>query len=110
MDLTYRSFVDPDDLLLNECTIRRVTKDGQAVGWGLWFVVARVDNGRLELFRVTVSPYGPFVDNRSWKTWGLNPAGSGMWQISPSINYGDTVWHQTPRIVGVPAGEQWALK
>ena len=107
--LRYRPGASPDDLGLNECCIRRtVDGDGTQRGWGMWFVVARQDNGAQELLRVQVMPNGNYVEQGPGgrRTWGLRRVDGGTWQVSPSINY-TGVWHKTPTVEGVPAGEPW---
>jgi hypothetical protein len=106
-ELRYRSFVDVDDLALDECTIHAAVKDGAPCGWHLWFLVAREDNGQPEVFRVPIIPGGSFNENGpAGKSWGFTALGGGAWQVSPSIHYVG-IWHQTPKVVGVPAGERW---
>jgi hypothetical protein len=124
-DLRYRpGAVDPDDLKIGECTIRRVSRWGQgtilgeenaerdgipvSLGWLLWFCVPRDSDRQQELFAVQVNPNGPYLekDGTRRRTWGLAKAGEGTWQISPSINF-EGIWHHTPAIVGVPDGEPW---
>jgi len=117
--LHYRSFVDVDDLALNECTVHAAQHDG-ARWWHLWFHVARDSDGQPDTFVVPVNPGGPFrPDGPGGKTWSLRRSGPDTWQISPSINVLDTrevhpgfhsslsLWHQTPTIVGVPGSERW---
>lgn len=109
--LAYMSGVSPDDLKPGECTIRRAVGKGidDRTWWNLWCCVWRADVPTEPfLFRVFVIPRaahgpGPFPGQIAW---GLNPAGEGRWQVSPSIDHG-TYWHQTPTLVNVPEGEPW---
>jgi hypothetical protein len=120
--LQYKATVDIDDLAVGECTIRRATISTGAYYWNLWFCVLRETDGQPDIFVVPVNPNGSFLENGpGGKTWGFAPAVPvpGTWQISPSINVLNTrevhpgehaqpsLWHQTPTIVGVPAGEAW---
>jgi len=122
-DLNYRSFVLVDDLQVGECTIHAAS-DGARRWWQLWFYVARETDGVPEAFVVPVFPNGSYhEDGAGGRTWGFTAAGQGLWQVSPSINVvqdGDakaihagqhptlpSLWHQTPRVVGVPDGERW---
>jgi hypothetical protein len=125
MNLTYRSFVSVEDLTPNECTIRRASRqDGSAKFWNLWFYVARETDGVLEAFVVPVIPNGVYTESGpGGRSWGLNHSSPDTWQISPSINVlndddarrvqvgesptGQSLWHQTPAVVGVPDGEAW---
>lgn len=51
--LSYRSFVQVDDLAINECTIRRAT-DGWSRWWQLWCSVPHASDGHAELLGVAV--------------------------------------------------------
>jgi len=129
MDLTYRSMVYVEDLKPNECTIHRAITAGGTRYWLLWFYVARETDGFLEDFAVPVNPNGSYTEAVPYgKTWGLTKTTEGVWQISPSINVanmsndagarqmlvgqqptGRSLWHQTPRLVGVPISQPWML-
>ena len=119
-DLHYRSFVYVDDLAVGECTIHRAGNASGASWWLLWFRVNRETDGQPDDFGVPINPNGSFIEaGPGGKTWGLNRAEPGAWQVSPSINVINTgevhpgehgapsLWHQTPKIVGVPDGEAW---
>lgn len=114
-----------EDLALNECVIRPATNRDGARWWHLWFYVARETDGVPEAFEVPVSPGGAYTENGpGGRTWGLTMTSPGIWQISPSIKVlndedartyhaggeptGKDLWHQTPRLVNVPATEPWA--
>jgi hypothetical protein len=106
-ELRYRADVRVDDLAIGECTIHSAS-DGRHRWWHLVFLVAREDNGQPEFLRVPVIPGGAFDEHGpGGRSWGLTSLGGGAWQVSPSIDFGG-VWHQTPKIVGVPTGERWA--
>lgn len=118
MDLQYRSFAEVDDLHVGECTMHRAT-DGTTRWWQLWMRVVDA-HGAEDTFVVPMAPRGVYGEIDSRKTWGLASVGGGTWQVSPSINVLDTrdvhpgehptlgsLWHETPRIVGVPEGESW---
>ena len=127
MDLTYRSFARVLELGLDECTIRRArVMDGSRVWWHIWFHVTRETDGVPDFFCVPISPNGVYTESGpGGRTWGLQPAGDGIWQVSPSIDVLDdlavraeregkprppeskSLWHKTPRVVGVPDGEAW---
>ena len=130
MNLQYRAGTSPDDLRPGECVVRgsraedglgrlvseQTSGTGKTVSfWNLWFCAIREDNGQQELFAGPVNPRGPYIEKsqNNRRTWGLADLGGGCWQISPSIHFtpdvpgGKSVWHQTPTIVGVPAGEPW---
>ncbi len=119
-ELRYRSFVDVSDLAVGECTIHRAGNSTGARWWNLWLRVNRETDGQPDDFLVPVQPNGSFVEaGPGGKTWGLARAELGAWQVSPSINVLGTrelhpgahdapsLWHQTPKIVGVPEGEAW---
>jgi hypothetical protein len=123
MDLVYRSFVEVDSLVVDECTIH-ASVDGRRRFWHLWLRVLRADNGQPDTFCVPVAPLGPFNEHGpGGRTWGFGPlSDTGVWQVSPSINVLATkeiipghhptevsIWHETPRVVGVPEGERWML-
>jgi hypothetical protein len=105
MDLTYRTGARPNELVQNECTVRRVVSDGY-FGWRLWFAV-RCEGGGLFVLSVLVDPGGTFDEHgQGGRTWGFAQVAPGTWQVSPSIHFPGT-WHETPRVVGVPSGEPW---
>ena len=119
MDLAYRVVESIGDLSLGECTIRSA-RDGEGrAWWQLWTWVRREDNGEPFYMGAPVNPNGPYMEvgPSGKKTWGLARVTDGVWQVSPSIDVlGDllpdgtrkpSLWHQTPRIVGVPLGERW---
>jgi hypothetical protein len=119
-ELRYRSSVDVEALAIDECTIHGAGNDGGARWWNLWLCVNRETDGVADYFVVPVLPNGAFTESGpGGKTWGLSRAEPGAWQVSPSINVLNTgavhpgehaapsLWHQTPKIVGVPEGEAW---
>ena len=127
MDLRYRSFVDIDALALNECTVHSAN-DGTRRWWQLWLRVARDSDGIADTFVVPIAPGSGYAESgpSGRKTWGFfhveGAVGSGnlTWAITPSIDVPDTrephpgphptlpsLWHRTPRVVGVPDGERW---
>ena len=118
--LHYRSNVCVDELNVGECTVHRAANDQGARWWLLWFRVTRETDNQPADFAVPINPNGPFVEAGSGgKTWGLTQSGPDTWQIAPSINVlpggavqegapaDASLWHQTPALVGVPAGEAW---
>ena len=124
--LTYRSGVPIENLMLNECTIRPCRlNDGDESWWNLWFYVARETDGVPQIFEAHILPRSPFIEyGPGGRGWGFNDEGGGVWQVSPSINILNTgdggklihpgphptlpsLWHKTPSVVGVPAGEPW---
>jgi hypothetical protein len=108
MNLTYRRNEDGilDKLVPGECTIRP-TSAGAGHCWHLVMMVSRASTGEPWRLRAPVNPNaGPSEDGPCGRSWGLMRAGSGEWQISPSIDFGPD-WHQTPTITGVPDGEPW---
>jgi hypothetical protein len=133
--LCYRGNVGVEDLEVGECTIHRAGDSSGARWWLLWFRVNRETDGQPDDFAVPVNPNGGWIELGSGgKTWGLtridNPdkVGRWQWQISPSINVTgsralhpgvhemaglapgyESLWHQTPIIVGVPDGEAWQV-
>lgn len=126
--LRYVSHARVEDLAVGECTIHRASSDQAHRWWLLWFKVLRDTDGQPEVFCVPValSPYteaGP-----GGRTWQITcPIATAFevtedtknWQITPSINVlelgnavagyhpSNSIWHQTPAIVGVPADELW---
>lgn len=121
MNLTYRSNVMVEDLAPGECTVHRAADSNGKRWWLLWFYVRRDDDAVLEDFAVAIEPGGvPREDGPGGRSWGLTDSGGGVWQIAPSINVlggpsrrviqgpaDGSIWHHTPSIVGVPAGERW---
>jgi len=118
-DLRYRGLVPVEDLAIGECTVHRAGNDSGAKWWLLWFRVEREDGGGPIDVAVPINPNGSYVeDGPGGRTWGLTRAGVGTWQVSPSINVladqlhpgpheSPSLWHQTPRVVGVSDGEPW---
>ena len=105
-ELRYRPLAERGALDLDECCIVPGRK-GDARGWLLVFYV-RTTDGHEQTFRVPVNPGGPHIeDGPLGRTWGLQHAAPGTWQVEPSIDLGN--WHKTPKIVGVPDGEPWAV-
>jgi hypothetical protein len=127
MNLAYRSGAMPDDLAIDECTIRHARDTTTGVTWWLlWFYVRRDTDGEPEVFAVPVNPGGGFAESGlpGGRTWGLTRSLPGVWQVSPSINVLDvddrqvhmgvqpgksSLWHQTPTLLNVPAGEPWMV-
>jgi hypothetical protein len=127
MDLVYRSFVNVEALTLNECTIHAASEAPDKRWWQLWFFVARETDGQAEAFVVPVAPGGLYNEHGPGdrRTWGFTDVGGGAWQIDPSIDVVQdadatlihpgphptlpSLWHQTPRVVGVPTNERWQL-
>lgn len=120
--LQFKSHARVDDLAVGECTIHRASSSGAARWWLLWFNVLRDSDGQPEVFCVPVNPNGSYIENGpGGRTWGLTRLpGTESWQIAPSINVldsrnavagdhpADSLWHQTPVIIGVPPDEPWA--
>lgn len=118
--LRYAGFhVEPEKLALGECTVRGTQGDGAAY-WRLWFYVNRDSDGQPDMFGVPLNPNGGYSESGpGGRTWGLTRAEPGTWQVSPSINVlvhreihpgehqDESLWHQTPKIIGVPEGEPW---
>ena len=121
--LKYRPFVMIDDLSVDECTIHR-SRSVEATWWNLWLHVLRDTDSQSEIVCVPVIPNGSYTENGpGGKSWGLTRTEDGVWQISPSINvfsdenakrirgglprHDQSIWHHTPKIVGVPSGESW---
>jgi len=116
-ELRYRSFLEPDDLALGECTIKPCLSEKGDRYWHMWVRVEPT------VFCVPVAPnvVGP-SEGPGGKTWGLCRSGLNRWQISPSINVLESkdvhqghhpsersLWHQTPALVEVPDLERWQL-
>jgi hypothetical protein len=108
--LRYVSGARHEALRPGECTIKGAGERAQ-----LHFCYTRTTDGKMEarIIPVRIGAPGPGY-------WGLTHVGVGEWQVNPSIQCLDTtdgpdgtarieyeVWHQTPRIVGVPDGEEW---
>ena len=123
--LHYRSHGLAEDLLENECTLRRTSGGPGGRHWRLWFNVKRETDSALEVFCVPVIVSGPYTEEGpGGRSWGLNRAGVGRWMVSPSINVLDdegarqvvaghaptstSLWHQTPLVTEVPEDEGWA--
>ena len=121
-ELRYRSFVEVDELAVDECTIKTCIA-GTTRFWHMWARVLRQADGQSLVFCVPIAPNASFVENGpGGKTWGLNRAGLNRWQIAPSINVLESgqvhpglhpiersIWHQSPALVGVPDLERWQL-
>lgn len=128
MDLHYRAG-SIDDLRLDECVVR-ATRDRAARWWQLWAWVRNEINGEPGYVAVPVTPGGSYaeVGLSGRRTWGLRRVGAGLWQVAPSIDaktyvdaHGREVakitpgarevswWHKTPRLIGVPDSEPWAV-
>jgi hypothetical protein len=123
--LRYRSFVEVEQLALGECTIHRAGDKNGNRWWNLWFYVPRDTDLMPEAFVVPVAPNGAYTEGGpGGRTWGLQRAGDGAWQVSPSINFlndndarravaglaptgGPSLWHHTPRIEGVSDVDTW---
>lgn len=121
VDLAYRTVRWIEDLALDECTIRSAAGAEQRAWWQLWAWVRRADTGEPFYVTVPVNPNGPYVEvgPSGRRTWGLARVGETDWQVSPSIDVvgdlrqdgmrGPSLWHETPRVVGVPPGERWTI-
>lgn len=109
--LVYRAVLCIGDLALNECTIRSARAPEGARWWQLWALV-RQAIGETFYVGVPVNPNGPFLETgpSGRRTWGLTRASATDWHISPSIDVGPGLWHETPVIVGVPEGERWTTE
>lgn len=120
-ELRYRSFVEVDELAVDECTIKTCVA-GSVRYWHMWAHVLD-KNGQPMTFCVHVAPNGDFNEKGpGGRTWGLKRSGLGRWQIAPSINVLESEethpghhltersrWHQTPALVNVPDLERWQL-
>jgi hypothetical protein len=124
-DLVYKPHSLIEDLKINECTIHRAGDGKGARWWNLWFYVKLDDVNVLRDFVVAVNPGGNYSEHGpAGRTWGFVKTQPGVWLITPSINihqpdgYGietkpgaapfRSLWHHTPRILGVPdKGEPW---
>ncbi len=123
MVLTYRVAERIGDLALGECVVRDSRDKLGRSWWQLWAWVLRADTGVPLYVGVPVNPNGPYLERTGpsgRRTWGLSRVGEREWQVSPSIDVlgaerGDgtrepSLWHETPRIVGVPASERWIAR
>jgi hypothetical protein len=123
VDLRYRAAVRIGDLELDECTVRHTRDTAGRAWWMLWTWVRRDDTGEPFYVGVPVHPGGGYLEvgPSGARTWGLTRiADTPNWQIAPSIDVvgdlrpdgsrGPSLWHQTPRIVGVPLSEPWTLE
>jgi|ERR1700679_3183103 len=123
VDLVYHPGVMVEDLPIGGCTVRR-TRLGDKLWWALWLYVRRADTGEPTVFEVPIHVRGPYTEDPvAGKMWGFTKSlEAGVWQVSPSINVlvgtdvvelhpgahpSPSVWHETPRVVGVPEGEPW---
>lgn len=118
MNLIYHD-IAIDGLTLGECVVRWTGKND--LRWPmLWFCVARETDGVPDTFVVPVNLGGDYIENGpGGRTWSFVKTAPGVWRVSPSINVlvsRDTVagahaeqsiWHQTPTVVGVPEPEPW---
>jgi hypothetical protein len=119
VELVYRVADRIGDLALNEATVRSARDTEGCSWWQLWAWVLRADTGEPFYVAAPVNPNGPYHEVGR-KTWGLIRVGENDWQVSPSIDVLGALkedgtrepspWHQTPRIVGVPAGERWTTE
>lgn len=124
ISLHYRSFLEVDDLELNECTVHRCG-DGTHLWWQLWFYVAQQTDGQPRAFCVPIIPNGEYTEVDGRKMWGATRVGDviGWWRVSPSINVLVTrevqpgvheeigsLWHDTVQMVNVPDGERWTTE
>lgn len=120
--LRYKPNAQIEDLAVGECTMHSASSFPEVRWWQLWFHVLRDSDGLPDVFRVPVIPGGLFTEfGPGGRTWGLTAQGDGVWSILPSINVLDSrdavagthsspsLWHQTPQVAGVPAGEAWAV-
>jgi hypothetical protein len=122
MDLRYHtSSSEVDDLEIGRCVVRWCGSGGRR--WPMfWMRVLRETDGAPDTFAVPLNPGGPFLEQGpGGRTWGFAKTGDGVWQVSPSINVcvsrvphpGErpteaSLWHQTPRVVGVPEPPPWS--
>lgn len=118
MDLTYRAADRIGDLALGECAIRHTRGELGRAWWQLWAWVRRADGETLYV-GAPVNVGGPYLEvgPSGRRTWGLTRVGEHEWRVSPSIDVlgaeredgtrGPSLWHESPRIVGVPSTEQW---
>jgi hypothetical protein len=120
VDLVYRVTDSLGELGLGEAAVRATRAANGLTWWQFWTWVRRVDTGEPFYVSVPVSPRGPYqeVGVSGRRTWGLVEVDAATWQVTPSIdvvgdrrpdgNRGPSLWHETVRLVGVPAGEPWA--
>jgi hypothetical protein len=129
-DLRYVGYhVEPEDLKVNECTIRPTcVLNGNGVYPRLWFRVLDDEGQALDMLGVALAVNGSFAENGpGGRTWGFTRSSVGVWIVTPSINVlphprspGEILihsgehpeiktssWHHTPSVVGVPDGEPW---
>lgn len=118
VDLTYRTGCI-GDLQLGECTVRGAHDGGGRRWWMLWAWVRRNDTGEPFYVAVPVNPSGPDeeVGRSGRRTWSLARVDATTWRVSPSVDVvgnlrpdgtrEPSLWHQTPRVVGVPETEPW---
>jgi hypothetical protein len=118
--------VEPEDLKVNDCTIRTTTGENGAAYPRLWFYVLSDEGVALEMLGVPLAPNSTYSEGGpGGKTWGFTKTAAGVWQVAPSINvlqhpiHGVIIhpgehpeiktssWHHTPVVVGVPEGEPW---
>jgi hypothetical protein len=125
--LFYRSGRQIEDLAINDCVLRGMRGTSGAVWWELWFRVVCSD-GVSRAIAIPVAVNGdPTENGPGGMTWGLRPMSTpSSWKVDPSINVvahpsdpnghlvhqgphptGESLWHETPQIVGVPATERW---
>lgn len=109
--LRYRD-CDLDELAIGECTIRRCRESDSRTDWRLWLRILDeigADAGAVVLLSVAVDATdgAAYREVDGIKVWALARAGSGAWQIAPSIDAKD-IWHHTPLILGAPADPPWA--
>lgn len=116
--LRYRAGASPDDLALDECVVRRAS-DSIGSHLRLWFYVRCADDQE-HWFSVAVAP-GSTYSETPRRTWGMTRTAPGTWQVSPSINVltsretvggthpDESLWHETPQIVGVPDPPPWSV-
>lgn len=119
MDLTYRVADRIGELALGECTIRRARDTEGRAWWQLWAWVRRTDCGEPFYVAAPVNVGGPYLEvgPSGRKTWGLTRVGEHEWQLHPSLDVlgaerpdgtrEPSLWHETPRLVGVPPTERW---
>ena len=123
--LRYRPGASIEDLELGECTIHATYSRGSAAKfWVLWFYVERDDYGRPATCAVPVIVRGGYTESGpGGRSWGFTQTSADIWQVSPSVNVlqdedakrvhaGEhptllSIWHHTPAVYGVPAGEPW---
>ena len=119
MDLVYRAARSLGELGLGEAAVRRTRAANGLTWWQFWTWVRRMDTLEPFYVSVPVNPRGPFqeVGASGRRTWGLVDVDAATWQVTPSIDVvgderpdgsrGPSLWHETVRLVGVPASEPW---